>query len=228
MPNCGIAPEYPVSSPRDALTRTRPVGEAGVARAIGQAFYRRVTAKAEIRGARGADWPAASVLAQIQQGTAVRVVDRLVVGRSLEQPVLKPWRPSRAGSVRGVRSRGASGIAGFFAGQIETGELADHGVAAHSDVVGDFAAGQPGRKVDFQEFDAFGGPGGFVGEHVMLQSLRAVTPTPIGLAVVRTAACPKNPYDVFPLSRIDSSPSLMASRMPSSIRVLATPGTLVP
>src|SRR5450755_1390207 len=31
-----------------------------------------------------------------------------------------------------------------------------------------------------------------------------------------------------PLSRIDSSPSLMASRIPSSIRVFATPGTLVP
>jgi hypothetical protein len=74
--------------PRDALPQARPIGEAGVARAIGQAFYRRVTAKAEVRGARGADWPAASLLAQIQQGTAVRVVDRLLVGRSLEQPVL--------------------------------------------------------------------------------------------------------------------------------------------
>src|SRR3984957_6613602 len=108
MPNCGIAPAYPVSPPRDALTRARPVGEAGVARAIGQAFYRRVTAKAEIRGARGADWPAASLLAQIQQGTAVRVVDRLVVGRSLERPVFKPWHRSRTRSVRGVRWRGAS------------------------------------------------------------------------------------------------------------------------
>src|ERR1700730_5988744 len=84
MPNCGIAPEYLISPPRDALTQARPVGEAGVARAIGQALYRWVTAKAEIRGARGADWPAASLVAQIQQGTAVRVVDRIVVGRS-------PW-----------------------------------------------------------------------------------------------------------------------------------------
>src|ERR1700737_1174221 len=53
--------------PRDALARARPVGEPGVARAIGQAFDRRVAAETEILVARGADRPAASLLAKLEQ-----------------------------------------------------------------------------------------------------------------------------------------------------------------
>jgi hypothetical protein len=63
------------SPPRHALARARPVGEPGVARAIGQAFERRVAAETEIRGTRRADRPAASLLAQLEQRAAMCVVD---------------------------------------------------------------------------------------------------------------------------------------------------------
>src|SRR5450759_2220356 len=123
------------------------------------------------------------------------VVDRLVVGRRLrlgvqrlEHLILEPWHRSRAASLRGLLSRRASCIAAFFARQIEAGEFADDGVAAYPDVAGNFAAGQPGCKAAFQEFDAFGVPGGFVGAHVDGPKLRVITPNFIGLAVVRTAA----------------------------------------
>src|SRR5882672_9500677 len=68
---------YLASSSRDALARARPVGEPGMARAIGQALDRGVAAKTEILGARSADRPAASLLAQLEQRAAVSVVDRL-------------------------------------------------------------------------------------------------------------------------------------------------------
>src|ERR1035437_2814957 len=158
MPSCGIAPGYPASPPRNALARARPVGEPAVTRAIGQAFDRRVAAETEILGARGADRPAASLLAQLEQRAAMIVVDRLVVGRRLrlgvqrlEHLILEPWHRSRAASLRDLLSRRASCIAAFFARQIEAGEFADDGVAAHPDVAGNFAAGQPGCKTAFQE-----------------------------------------------------------------------------
>ena len=56
-----------VSSPRDARAAARPVGEPRVARAIGQAFDRRVAAEAEVVGARGTDRPATSRIAQFEQ-----------------------------------------------------------------------------------------------------------------------------------------------------------------
>src|SRR6267142_3773084 len=84
--------------PRDALTRARPVGEPGVAGAIGQAVDRRVAAETEILGARGVDRPAASRLAQLEQRAGVPVVDRLVdSGRrrfGVQRPqhlILEPW-----------------------------------------------------------------------------------------------------------------------------------------
>src|SRR5207244_9726614 len=67
----------------NALARARPIGKPCVARAIGQAFERRVAAKTEIRKARSADRPAASFLAQLEQRAAMSVVDRLVVRRRL-------------------------------------------------------------------------------------------------------------------------------------------------
>src|ERR1700675_976698 len=79
-PDAGPPPRGPSPS-RDALTRARPVGEPGVACAIGQAFDRRVAAETEILGARGVDRPAASRLAQLKQRAGVSVVDRLVDGR---------------------------------------------------------------------------------------------------------------------------------------------------
>src|SRR5712671_862199 len=161
------------------------------------------------------------------------VVDRLVVCRRLrlaiqclEHLILDPWPRFRALSLRGTLSRRGSYLA--VARQIEAGEFADHGIAAHPDVVGNLAAGQPGFKTVFQEFEAFGGPGAFVGGHVDGPKLRVVTRLPLA-SLSSGLPCPQGSlYGDLPLSRIASSPSLMASRMPSSISVLATPGTLVP
>jgi len=69
------------SSAFDALARARPVGKPGVACAIGQALEGRVAAETEILGARAADRPAASLLAQFEQRAAMCAVDRLVGGR---------------------------------------------------------------------------------------------------------------------------------------------------
>src|SRR5260370_22316867 len=105
-------------------------------RAIGQGFDRRVAAETEILGARGADRPAASLLAQLEQRAAVSVVDRLVVGRRRlgvqrqEHLISEPWHRSRAVSLRRSLSRRAVCIAAFFARQIEAGELSDYGDAA--------------------------------------------------------------------------------------------------
>jgi hypothetical protein len=113
--------KYSASPSRDALARARPVGEPGVARAIGQAFDRGVAAKTEILGARGADRPAASLLAQLEQRAAVSVVNRLVVGRlrlgarGQQYLTSEPSHRSRAVSLRGILSRRASPIAAFFA-----------------------------------------------------------------------------------------------------------------
>ena len=164
---------YPALSPHDALAGAGAVGEPAVARAIGQAFDRGVAAETEIRKPRGADRPAASLRAQFEQRTGVAIVDRRVVGcglrlavQRLQHPVLQPRHRSRAASLGGILSRRASCIGACFARQIETGEFADNGVAADPDVTGDFAAGQPGFKTVFQEFNAFDSPGGLVGEHV--------------------------------------------------------------
>src|ERR1700716_2825188 len=91
-------PPRRISPPRDALARARPVGEPGVAGAIGQAFDRRVAAETEILGARGVDRPAASRLAHLEQRAGASVVDRLVDGRRFrlgvqrpQQLILEPW-----------------------------------------------------------------------------------------------------------------------------------------
>jgi hypothetical protein len=177
-----LAPGYPASPPRDALAGARPVGEPAVACAIGQAFDRRVAAKTEIRRTRGADRPAASLLAQLEQRAAVSVVDRRVVGHGLRLPVqclehliLQPWHRFRAAFLRGTVSRRASCIAAAFARQVEAGEFTDDGVAAHPDLAGNVAARQPGCKAALQEFEAFVGPGAFVGRHVDGPKLRVIT-----------------------------------------------------
>src|SRR5258708_5090878 len=74
-----VAPGSPILPPRDALARAGPVGESRVAGAIGQAFDRRVAAKAEIREPRGRDRPAAALLAQFEQRAAMFARDRLVI-----------------------------------------------------------------------------------------------------------------------------------------------------
>src|SRR6266567_109570 len=138
------------------LTRADAVGEATMAGAIGQAFDRRIAAEAEIVGAGRRDWPAASFVAQFEQRAAVAVMDRLAVlggqRRGLQGPQqLKPrsrngwlaWSFGGALSDQGL-------IAGLVARHIETGELADHGVAADPDLGSDPAAGQPGRRMDFE------------------------------------------------------------------------------
>ena len=122
-----------------------------MARAIGQPFDRRVAAETEILRARGADRPAASLVVQLEQRATVSVVDRLVIGIRPRLAAQFQSERSRAVSLRGIRSRNASCIAAFFARQIEAGEFADDGVAAHPDVVGNFAAGQPGFKAAFRK-----------------------------------------------------------------------------
>src|SRR5436190_360698 len=113
------------------------------------------------------------------------VVDRLVVRRRLrlavqcpEHLILESWPRFRALSLRGTLPSRGSFLA--VARQIEAGELADHGIAAHPDFTGNLAAGQPGFKAAFQEFQAFGSPGAFVGGHGDGPKLRVVTPTPFG------------------------------------------------
>src|SRR5258707_923414 len=159
------------------------------------------------------------------------IVDRLVLRRlrlavqCLEHLILESWPRFRTLSLRGTLSRRGSYLA--VASQIEAGEFRDHGIAAHPDVVGNLAAGQSRFKAAFQEFETFGGPGAFVGGHVDGPKLRVVTRLPLA-SLWSGPPCPEGSlYGDLPLSRIASSPSLMASRMPSSIRVLATPGTLV-
>src|SRR5439155_10871607 len=127
------------------------------------------------------------------------VVDRLVVRRRLrlaiqclEHLILESWPRFRALSLRGTLSRRGSYLA--VARQIEAGELADHGIAAHTDVVGNLAAGQSGFKADFQEFEAFGSPGAFVGGHVDGPKLSSRHATPAGLAVVPDRPAPKAPF----------------------------------
>src|SRR5665213_329015 len=77
-PHYGIHRIYLTSSPRDALSRTRPIGDAAMARAIGQAVDRRVAAETEIVGAGRADRPAASGFAQFEQRAGVVIGNRLL------------------------------------------------------------------------------------------------------------------------------------------------------
>jgi hypothetical protein len=103
-------------------------------------------------------------------------MDRLVVSerlwlgvQGLKHLILQPWHRSRTSFLRGMLSRPAGHaeyVVALFARQVQAGEFADDGVSAHADVIGDLAAGQPGFKAAFQEFEAFGSPGGLVGEHV--------------------------------------------------------------
>src|SRR5277367_2806711 len=173
---------------RDARGGT--VGEAAMAGTIGQAFDRRVAAEAEILSPRRADRPAASRLAQFKQRAAVFVVDRFVVKARLrlgvgilQHLILQPRRRFQANSLGeapgqssgGALARRAPFIGAVFAGQIEARELANDGVAADADVGGDLAAGEPGLKPVFQEFDAFGSPGGLEGGHVDGPKLRMIS-----------------------------------------------------
>src|SRR5207249_5104388 len=82
----------------------------------------------------------------------------------------------------------------FFARQIEARELADHGIAADPDFAGNLAAGQPGFKAGFQEFEAFGSPGACVGGHGDGPKLRVVTATPFGPLSSEPARPKRSPF----------------------------------
>src|SRR5438876_10579242 len=149
------------------------------------------------------------------------VVDRLVVRllpavQCLQHLILLPRHRISSLSLCGFLSRRAPYLA--VARQIEAGEFADHGIAADPGFAGNLAAGQPGFKADFQEFEAFGSPGAFVGGHDDGPKLSSRHCDSLWPTVIRTGA-PQTfpfqgslPFGVLPLSRIDSSPSLMASR----------------
>src|SRR6266576_1949117 len=120
------------------------------------------------------------------------------------------------GAIPGGLVRARFGPCGS-ARQFQASKFADHRVAADADAGCDLAAGEAGFKMTLQQFDAIGGPGRYIRKHVSRFHILCEPPR---------SGNPRQ--DAFPLSRIASSPSLMASRMPSSIKVLATPGTLVP
>src|SRR6266404_5710612 len=127
------------------------------------------------------------------------VVDRLVVRRRLrlaiqcpEHLILESWPRFRALSLRGTLPSRGPCLA--VARQIEAGELADDGIAAHPDFAGDLAAGQPGFKAVLQEFQAFGSPGAFVGGHGDGPKLRVVTATPFGPLSSKPARPKRSPF----------------------------------
>src|SRR5436190_13760374 len=127
------------------------------------------------------------------------IVDRLVVGRRLrlavqclEHLILEPWPRFGALSLCVPLSSWGSYLA--VARQIEAGELADHGIAAHPDFAGNLAAGKPGLEAGFQEFQAFGSPGAFVGGHGDGPKLRVVTPTPFGPLSSKPARPKRSPF----------------------------------
>jgi len=133
-----------------------------MAGAVGQALERPIAAEAEVFLAGAADGPAASFLTEFKQGTVLFAVDgwvifgRFCLAKQLSQhPVLQPRHGFRTAPAAVV----PLWFGGFFAGQIEARELADHGVAAHPDFVGDLATGEPGREMVLEVFDALGGPG---------------------------------------------------------------------
>jgi len=154
-----------------------------MAGAIGQAVEGRVAAEAKIRKPRGADRPAASLLAQLEQRAAMSVWDRLVIGRRpwlaiqcLEHLILQPWTPWHrfpAAFPHRILLCGVSRLAASLARGVKAVELADDGVAAHPDFVGDLTAGEPGFKAAFQAFETFFGPGRCVSGHLMLAFSRA-------------------------------------------------------
>ena len=151
-----------ISPPRGALAGAGLIGKPGMAGAIGDPFHRLVAAKAEVFFAGAADRPAAPFLAQFKQGAVLFAVNGLVAfsGRGLRKQfpqyaVLQPRHGFLTASPALVPSR----LKSFFPRQVEAGELADHGVAAHPDFIRDLAAGKPGREMDFEEFDALCSPG---------------------------------------------------------------------
>src|SRR5579859_51179 len=159
------------------------------------------------------------------------VVDRLVGDFRLRLRE-KRFRENLPQPLRAARTRRARRLflgsqrAALVAGQVEARDFSDDRIAADADLGRDLAAGEAGLKMHFQGFNAFGGPSLYNGGHEFGSRF-----DPFG--IVLTCAepklpCPKISNHALPLSRMESSPSLIASLMPSSISVLATPGTLVP
>ena len=103
-----------------APPRRQPVGHAGVARAIGEARGRLVSAKCEIRGAGIADWPAAFPLRQLEQRATLRAVDWYGLGGDARLPAAlacsrrSSWRCGEKGE---RRLRGGQARAGARSGR---------------------------------------------------------------------------------------------------------------
>src|ERR1700730_14395993 len=144
----------------------RLVGGAGVAHAIGQALDLRVAAETEVRAARLVDRPAATGRAELEQGAAASVADRLGCHRGRgrqphEDPMLAEeprdivalWPPGAALPLR----RGCSQAPG--ARDAEAVHLADDRIAGHPDLAGDLAASEAGTDAAPKLRDPFRGPG---------------------------------------------------------------------
>jgi len=150
---------------RASSARAHPIREPAVAGAIRHAVERGIAAEAEIGLARSRDRPAAGILREFEQRAGVAVVDRLVLdhrlrfrGERLQQDLPQLMRAAR----RPLYTRLfllAGAHDALVAGQVKAGDLADHGVAADADLVGDLAAGEAGGKMEFQGLDAIVGPG---------------------------------------------------------------------
>src|SRR6185312_8242858 len=162
-----------LSTRESSISRGDPVSQPAMAGTIGQAIDRGIAAETEIRKARRADRPAAGLLAQFKQRAAMSVVDRRLKGNRLverhgsENLAAQPCRHLSSPGLRRIFGRAVDVL---LPHQLEAGDLADHRVAAHPDLVGDLAAGQAGGKMEFKEFDAFGGPGQWDCGHFRFQA----------------------------------------------------------
>jgi len=128
-----------------------------VTHAIGQAFERRVAAEAKIVGARVliGQRHRSSLNSSSEQQLSPWTGASSAAGRGSAYRFCSSWNCS-LGTDRGRRPLAASFFAGtrasppVFAGQIEPRKLADHGVAAHPDIAGDFAQDSPAAKRFFR------------------------------------------------------------------------------
>jgi len=164
-----------------AMVHTAPsrrclVRDPGVTGAIRKALRPRIAAEPDI-GPKIADRPAAVLLAQLEQRASM-LAAQFWFGREHRTQGPQKLTLACAPRTRGLRVRCPSGQSladAVLARQIETGELADHGVAADADVGGDLPAREPGLKAAFQELDTFGSPGGFSGKHDDGPKVRLIT-----------------------------------------------------
>src|SRR5262245_26761101 len=181
---------------RAALAGGRLVGDAGVCRAVRQAVDGCATAETEIPVARIADRPAACAFGELGERTARSGFDRFLLDRrrrlgpQRRQNVMLGHEPQRHLAPRRPRPHGLA----LESRQLQAVELADDGVAAHADLVGDLAARQAGGKATPQLLDTLDSPRPSYAHGDDLQLRVTTFPFPASFAqqdpVGRAVACP--------------------------------------